>query len=340
MSREVGILRLFRMACGAFALLFLFQEWAPARHPDPDPSVVSIVDTRLFDMKGYVQKRLAAATEKEKQEAARLAAEGENLHRRRNDPFRGLRSYERAALLYPDPVYYYEMGNCLASGKEYGGAIAAYRGAVERGYKEKRLVWYNAACAASLMGDTARALHFLETALSEGYDAIPFIRKDPDMSGLSGTGGFERLLDVYESRLGPIERCLVGVWQDSPVMASGWGDTYQFYHDGNFVFNTNQMDCGTRLLAEHGSWQIEGKRIRLVIKKETVIQGGKRVPATGSCGSEYEIEGGKTVTEKTKVREKTLRIEAFHFDEEFNKNRVIINGKKFWRFSLRAEDYR
>ncbi len=56
-------------------------------------------------------------------------------------------------------------------------------------------------------------------------------------------------------------------------------------------------------------------------------------------GSEYEIEGYKTILKKTRARKKMLRIEKFNFDEEFNKSRVIINGKNFWCFSLRAEDY-
>ncbi len=313
-----------------------------ARHPDPDATVFAVVNPKVYDMKGFVRQRLSSASEIDKKQAARLAAEGRDLHRKNNNPIGGLRAYEKAILLYPDPGYYYEIGNCLAGGREYGEAIRAYNAAVERGYRQKHLAYYNAACASSLMKDAGQAMEYLELALASGYSSLVYIRKDPDMAFMHGSDAFHRLLSVYESTLSPVERRLVGVWQDSPVMASGWGDTYLFHHDGKFVFYANQMDCGKRLAAEYGTWRCEGTVLHLVVTMRMVIEGGKLVPASGSCASKYEIEGGKPVMRDTAPASRKLRWKAPSLDRDAPaaRYRISIDGRNYWRFSIRVEDYR
>lgn len=71
----------------------------------------------------------------------------------------------------------------------------------------------------------------------------------------------------------------VGIWQDSPEIASGWSDTYQFFENGNFVYRYNQMVCDNRTLNYAGSWTVSGDKINNTVTEKTIIVGGKLVPS-------------------------------------------------------------
>jgi hypothetical protein len=87
---------------------------------------------------------------------------------------------------------------------------------------------------------------------------------------------------------------LSGVWQDMPYIASGWSNTYQFFSDGTFRFNYNQMDCSKRLISKSGDWTIlDTVNLRLSIDNYKIIKGGKLIDSDGSCATEKMIEGGE-----------------------------------------------
>jgi hypothetical protein len=102
---------------------------------------------------------------------------------------------------------------------------------------------------------------------------------------------------------------LIGIWQASNVMGSGWAETYRFFPDGRIIHHTNQMDGESRLRAEYGTYKLAGNTLTLTLTQQTVWVGGKRVPATGSTGTDYELEGytEKRVTlKKPETRRLTL----------------------------------
>jgi hypothetical protein len=127
---------------------------------------------------------------------------------------------------------------------------------------------------------------------------------------------------------------LVGIWQAIPEMASGWADTYQFFDNGDFVFHYNQMICDKRTIDYSGTWELIGTdKLKLTIKARTILVGGKLVPATGSCGSDYEIEGGEIKNvELDEPEVQAIQLSTAAIDKE---NRDLTTRafaeKPFWR---------
>jgi hypothetical protein len=126
---------------------------------------------------------------------------------------------------------------------------------------------------------------------------------------------------------------LVGIWQASPVMGSGWAETYRFFPDGRVIHHTNQMDGESRLRAEQGTYQAAGSTLTLTLTAQTLWIGGKRVPATGSTGTKYELDG---VTEQRAVLRKpeTRRLPLGKIAKLGNPPRLSVTlGKtRFYKF--------
>lgn len=130
-----------------------------------------------------------------------------------------------------------------------------------------------------------------------------------------------------------LETMLVGVWQASPSMGAGWNDAYQFFPDGRFCFHTSQMNCAARERRREGSWRLDGSELVLETIEREVIVGGREVPATGSCASETEIEGGEARVESLFVPiESRLKLETQPPDEETGRRRVKLDGRMFWKY--------
>lgn len=84
---------------------------------------------------------------------------------------------------------------------------------------------------------------------------------------------------------------LIGIWQDSPQVAAGWSETFQFFEDGSYVYRYSQMDCTKRLLSYAGTWKLVGEdELRMTMTSRTILEGGSEVPSSGSC--DFEIQGG------------------------------------------------
>jgi len=134
---------------------------------------------------------------------------------------------------------------------------------------------------------------------------------------------------------------LVGVWQDSPSMASGWSDRYHFFKDGTFSFVTSQMKCDKILEQIDGTWKIE--KGKLILTKNLILErtGGKSIKSTGSCGTKYElINYGKNTIESQKWCETNncSVITSFEMseiapsDEESNYYlNTLIENKNYWK---------
>ena len=130
------------------------------------------------------------------------------------------------------------------------------------------------------------------------------------------------------------ERELYGIWQDSPIMGSAWGKTYLFFPKGKFVFHHSQMDCASTELSFAGNWQLEGEKLILEIKEKTILEGGLLVPATGSCATPMEIQGGKNKCLLLEEPEKqSLKIIWVKMDATAMKKAFVLENKKYWQFS-------
>src|SRR5262249_45104927 len=130
---------------------------------------------------------------------------------------------------------------------------------------------------------------------------------------------------------------VVGIWQDLNLIAAGWSNTYQFFKDGTFVFNHNQMNCLKRELWYSGRWKILGNDIHLTIEKRKVIIGGRKGddPVCGPA-----ILEGKEVTKLVQPPEERIlhlgnvRIEKgrTRFGDEYEMPTATIGTVKYWKF--------
>lgn len=135
---------------------------------------------------------------------------------------------------------------------------------------------------------------------------------------------------------------IVGVWQDSDCIGSGWSDTYQFFLDGTFIFHSNQMDCSSRLISHSGKWTSQNNTIQLTIIEKTVWEGGKLVKTNGdgSCSSEFELVGAimKTYQLSSPVQDQ-IQMNNISYEQELGRKTMLFNGVRYWRMSVLPEDY-
>lgn len=134
-------------------------------------------------------------------------------------------------------------------------------------------------------------------------------------------------------------RSLIGVWQSAPVVGSGWGDNYQFFEDGTFNFNHNQMACDDSVIMESGTYRIGDQSIKLFITSRIVIKGGTLEPSSGSCASEYQLTGGtetKQIIER--VEEFKLKFVAPFFDYDYLE-RIELDEMSWFRMLHDPNEY-
>ncbi|NVO02919.1 MAG: hypothetical protein HXX09_09495 [Bacteroidetes bacterium] len=135
---------------------------------------------------------------------------------------------------------------------------------------------------------------------------------------------------------------LIGIWQNEPSIGSGWSDNIQFFADGTYKYNYSQMKCDKRIISMQGSWSYEENGdLKLVVIREIVIEGGKLVPATGSCASKFEIEGGEIKTKIKKIPEiNILKLSDFFIDSENNNLETIkFDDNQFWKIEKDPNNY-
>lgn len=136
----------------------------------------------------------------------------------------------------------------------------------------------------------------------------------------------------------------VGIWQDSPEIASGWSDTYQFFDNGDFVYRYNQMICDKRTLNYSGTWEIVGDKIEVTVSEKTIVVGGKLVPSSESCGSDYEIEGGEEKKERN-IESYTIQLSTMMTDTigPDDDQRILaswnFDKKRFWKMESDPSKY-
>lgn len=131
----------------------------------------------------------------------------------------------------------------------------------------------------------------------------------------------------------------IGVWQATPSIGSGWSVNYQFFDDGRFNFNHNQMDCADSVLTESGTYHYEEGILFLDFDSITYISGGEYIPATGSCGSEYELIGGITVTQFMEKSE-ALIVESTNPLEDYDYlDRILMDNQEWFRMLHDPNNY-
>jgi len=84
--------------------------------------------------------------------------------------------------------------------EDYASAAEAWQRAYEAGYNEATSA-YNTACALSRLGETERAIDWLETAIDEGFKADRYLETDDDLINLRAEPRFRDLRDEHRTQL-------------------------------------------------------------------------------------------------------------------------------------------
>lgn len=95
--------------------------------------------------------------------------------------------YEKAMQMHPTAGLCYDYANSLSNIPRLEDAMAAYSEALRLRHPKYYLVYYNMACAASRMRTPQKAelaFRYLQLAVENGYNAINYIARDPDLAYL------------------------------------------------------------------------------------------------------------------------------------------------------------
>ena len=135
-----------------------------------------------------------------------------------------------------------------------------------------------------------------------------------------------------------IKKELIGVWQASPVVASGMNDNFQFFADGKYKFNYNQMNGEKRIFSHAGKWKIENGKLIITLETLKFLIGGKTEKATGSTATDFDITGGNVLEKKILPAEK-IELSLDNFIKEELHNTTKIDGVKYWKLSSDPTTY-
>lgn len=303
-------------------------------------------DTTILNLKDFVYPRYNSSKEVDKVKSKELFNNAQYIFRKKRDYPKAIPIFIEAIKIYPDPQYYFELGNCYIDQKNYKKSIQVFDIAIKLNPQNLNLIYYNAACAASLNKDKDLSIKYLEKSLINNYSDIKYIYKDNDISYIKNDKRFINLMKRFDVSLTTSERKLIGIWQASPVMAAGWTDNYSFFPDRVFIFRYNQMNCSKRIISEKGTWIIKNNKLVLSKNLKEHIEGGKYVDSVASCASNKMLIDGNIITTKINPS-KTEELDISEITIEYNKNKVgynmpciTINGAQYWKARDNPEDYK
>lgn len=140
---------------------------------------------------------------------------------------------------------------------------------------------------------------------------------------------------ITNSSFSQTEDELIGSWQASEVVASGYNDTYTFNENRTFIFIFNQMDCAKRDVSFEGFWNLLNNEIELTLTAKTILVGGYYQVSGGSCASDSMLIGAELIKVNIEPAEKNiLNISDFskNLIEGMPKYKALFNNRKFWHF--------
>jgi hypothetical protein len=135
---------------------------------------------------------------------------------------------------------------------------------------------------------------------------------------------------------------LIGLWQDSPEIASGWSDAYVFFADGRYQFHYSTMDCAKRLVSVSGRWRLTATGLLLTTEDRASLVGGHFETATGSCGTDTDLVDAKLKTRHLQPAVERLvsispitRVAYKHKHDGVGRvsteQRLMIDAREFWK---------
>jgi hypothetical protein len=133
-----------------------------------------------------------------------------------------------------------------------------------------------------------------------------------------------------------------GVWHACEGVGSGYCELFQFFTNGSFVFNNNQMSCDQRLISYSGSWSIAKDMLTLNIKEKKMLVGGKLVSTNGegSCGSDSMlIDTKEKVLKVSPPGKEIIKLSKIYYEKELGRKTMLFNKSRYWRINIRTDEF-
>ncbi len=123
---------------------------------------------------------------------------------------------------------------------------------------------------------------------------------------------------------------ITGIWQDAPVLGSGWSGYYQFFASGKYNYRASSMQCTSRDLGNSGNWTLREGNIELTQITKTTVVGGNL-----ECGPSGGIVDGTIQTQiNPVVINSTLNVSQCTDNVGSPYPCLSFNSQKFYKYSI------
>ena len=137
---------------------------------------------------------------------------------------------------------WYEKGMEYHHSDRYAEAIAAFKFAIDAGYRVDGSK-YNIACGYALMGDRDQAMKWLRDSIDAGYDSYDHIAEDSDLDSLRADREFQALLaSIHDGDERPKDRMTEVLEEYAELQSDRNADGDDWFDAGLNLLSLRQMD--------------------------------------------------------------------------------------------------
>lgn len=137
-------------------------------------------------------------------------------------------------------------------------------------------------------------------------------------------------------------RSMIGVWQETPEFADGWGDRFEFHGNGTLIWYASQMNSSKRLLKYIGKWNISNNCLTYSIENIEYIK-------DGSISINIENYMGYTIINGNRIQIRLPNPEIYYFSignlqlyekNNVKKSSIEIANEKWFKMSEDPDVYK
>lgn len=125
---------------------------------------------------------------------------------------------------------------------------------------------------------------------------------------------------------------IVGLWQAAtPEVSSGYLETYQFYSNGSFRFNTNQSDGLRRVLSIGGKYKVLNGKLIFTVEYTIEAIGGKLERSHLTTRSDsWSLDGGQ-IKQLTLVKPVVEQASLQAGKKDKGVDLLLIDSQKYYK---------
>jgi len=131
----------------------------------------------------------------------------------------------------------------------------------------------------------------------------------------------------------------VGIWQaDTTIEGSAWLDNYQFFANGNFIFNFNEYDSNKRLDCLKGKYRLSKDTMYLIVENIVEVTDGKLTRGATSWEDEWLLKNIKTHEIKnTDLTEYKVQLSSCNYKSLMPC--IVFDNRKYFKLKNDPNDY-